>query len=271
MGPVFRKQQCMEHPSTPTDEGSKPKHIQSFVQSLCPHRAAWNSPRQSRGKRDLLPQGAWWDAAGLSHTETQFSSIPPFTQRLFVHNPRLPSPRQTQHCLAKGQMICCAARGDKDDESSSRDPATLRCHQTACKTAQAGQRGLILSASQEGNPRVLDAVTLPLPSHSYHCQRAVVLHGSHRSGLEEMGHTRTYKFPTLPSSPDCASFGHELRRAEGAEATLPPVSQNLPPRHSSMEDMQSAFCRGHGVCTEGEGWVKNSHQPKSPKPPHLES
>lgn len=136
---------------------------------------------------------------------------------------------QTDPALScKGQMIFCAARGDEDDESSSHDPAPLRCHQTACKTARAGQRALILSAVKK-ETGALDAVILPLPSHSYHCQRAAVLHGSQRSGLNEMGHRRMYKFPTLPSSPDCASFGQELRRAERAQATLPPVSQNLSP------------------------------------------
>lgn len=120
----------------------------------------------------------------LPHGKSQFSSVSPFTQSLFVHPLRLPSPRQTRYCLVKGQLIFWAAGGGEEDNDSSGDPATLKCHQAVCETARAGQRGLLLPTGKEGDPAVLDAVTLPLPSRYYRCSLGLlVFHGSQRSGL----------------------------------------------------------------------------------------
>lgn len=67
---------------------------------------------------------------------------------------RLPSPRQTQHCLVEGQLIFWAFSRGEDDDGSSGNPTTLKCHQVTCGKAWAGQRGLLLPTGKEGNPGV---------------------------------------------------------------------------------------------------------------------
>lgn len=129
--------------------------------------------------------GCWGVQPLLPHRKSWFSSIPPSTQSLFCPSPpRLPSPRQTQHCLAKGQLIFWAASGGKEDNGSSGDPAMLKCHQAVGETARAGRQGLLLPTGKGRHPGVLDAVILPLPRRSYHCSLGcLAFHGSQRSGL----------------------------------------------------------------------------------------
>lgn len=203
VSPVFRRQLCMEHLSTPADQGNNLKRTQSLAQSLCPGRAGTEEPkaeqREARPPPTRSPVGCWRLQPLLPHRKTHFSSVSLFTQSLFVHPPRLPSPRQTQHCLAKGQMIFWAAGGGGGGQRQLRRP----CHaemppSCVCETAQAGQRGLLLPAGKEGEPGVLDAVMLPLPNRNYRCSLGLLSWQSEkwpRGPPQADGHTRAYKFP----------------------------------------------------------------------------
>jgi len=155
VGPVFRRQLCREHLSTPADKGNKLTHTQSFAQTPCPGRAGMEEPkaeeREARPPPMRRPVGCWGSAPNATQKESVQLHPSLHTKPFCSPLPGLPSPRQMQHCLAKGQLIFWAAGGGEEDNGSSGDPATLKCHQAVCGRAWAGQRGLLLPASEEGD------------------------------------------------------------------------------------------------------------------------
>lgn len=263
VGPAFRRQLCTEHLSTPADKGNKLNHRQSFAQTPCPGRAGVEEPkaeqREARPPPTRSPVGCWGAQPFLPHRKSRFSSVPPFTQSLFVHpRPRLPSPRQKQLCLAKGQLIFWAASGGKDDNGGSGEPATLKCHQAACKTARAGPRGLTASPRRQGRKpgcvRCCDTASpqpqlslLPgTPCISWQSEKWP--HGQPQAD----GRTRTYKFPIVPSGPDVHLSGRQRGQQKGdrqhwGQATLPPASHNLPPWQTRQRG-------GHAECFLQRTW-----------------
>lgn len=158
VGPVFRRQLCTKPLFLPADKGNKLKHIQGFAQIQCPGRAGVEDRKAERGEvrspPTRSPVGCWRAQPLWPHNKSQFSSPSPFTQSLLCTPSGLPSPRQTQHCLVQGQLIFWAVSGGKDNDGSSGNSTTLRCHQVMCGKAQAGQRGLLLPTGREGNPGV---------------------------------------------------------------------------------------------------------------------
>lgn len=102
--PVFRRQVCTEHLPSLMDKGKKLKHMQSLAQTPCLDRAGMEKPRA--GQREVKspharsPVGCHRAQPLLPHRKTQFSSIPPFTQSLFVHPPKIALP-QTDTALSQ--------------------------------------------------------------------------------------------------------------------------------------------------------------------------
>lgn len=200
--PVFRRQLCTEHLSIPADKGNKLKRGQSLAQSLCPGRAGTEEPeaeqREARPPPTRSPVGCWRPQPLLPHRKTHFSSVSLFTQSLFVHPPKLPSPRQTQHCLAKGQLIFWAAGGGGGGGGGQRQ---LRrpCHAEmppSCVRNSTGWAARAAPPRRQG--RRTSCVRCCDVASPYRCSLGLLSWPSEkwpRGRPQADGHTRAHKFP----------------------------------------------------------------------------
>lgn len=90
-GPCLQKAAVRRASFHSSRQGDKLKPTQNLAQTPCPGRAGVEEPkaeqRTARPPPMRSPVGCWGAQPLLPHRKSQFSSIPPFTQSLFVLPP----------------------------------------------------------------------------------------------------------------------------------------------------------------------------------------
>lgn len=212
--------------------------------------------------------GCWGPQPLLPHRKSQFSSIPPFTQSLFVHPPRtaLTQTDAALSCERPADLLGCRrGRGGqrllrRPDHAEMPPSCVQNSTGWAAGASPPGRQGRTTKCVRCCDIASPQSQLSLLPGTPCISQQAKEWpHGQPQAN----GHTRAYKFPkrSCPQAHTCIFWAGTEDSRKGTGTTGDRQRYPQPPttclqRGGHAECFVQTTCRGHGFSTGEEGWVR---------------